>query len=155
MVHDLLREHLVPERLTITEAYGCSPSSSPSNRSVGSFGGWRFGCQTAPEVWLPNGAGAKIGVATEGLAQAQQGAGGRGSPIRGLQPFAVDASSPSSPLIPPILVEGVVGSSFLNIPGLVWDTLLGISQKGLFPVGGRLLFFLPAWQWITLDQFVL
>ncbi len=47
------------------------------------------------------------------------------------------------------------GSTFLDIPGLVWDTQLGIAQKGLFPVGGRLSFFLPAWQWITLDKFVL
>ena len=75
--------------------------------------------------------------------------GGRGSPTSGLQPVAVDGSTPFLPPIPPILGEGVDGSIFLDIPGLVWDTQLGIAQKGLFPVGGRLLFFLPAWQRIT------
>ena len=62
---------------------------------------------------------------------------------------------PSPPPIPPITGEGVDGSTFLDIPGLVWDSQLGIAQKSHFPVGGRLLFFLPAWQRITLDQFVL
>ncbi len=33
------------------------------------------------------------------------------------------------------------GSTFLDIPGLVWDTQLGIAQKGLFPMGRRLSFF--------------
>ncbi len=47
------------------------------------------------------------------------------------------------------------GSTVLDIPGLVWDTQLGIVQKGLFPVGGRLSFFLPAWQRITSDKYVL
>ncbi len=42
--------------------------------------------------------------------------------------------------------RGGDGLTFLYIPGLVWDTQLGIAQKGLFPVGGRLSFFLPAWQ---------
>ncbi len=81
--------------------------------------------------------------------------GGRWSPTRGLQPDAVDGSIPSLPPIPPILGEGVDGSTFLDIPGLVWDTELGIAQKGLFLVGGRLSFFLPAWQRITSDRFVL
>ncbi len=50
---------------------------------------------------------------------------------------------------------GVDGSTFLDINGMVWDTQLGIAQNGLFPVGGRLSFFLPAWQRITSDKFVL
>ncbi len=36
------------------------------------------------------------------------------------------------------------GLTLLDIPGLVWDTQLGIAQKGLFPVGGRLSFFSPS-----------
>ncbi len=83
---------------------------------------------------------------------------GRGSPTRGLPLAAIDGSTPSPPLIPPILGVGrwgVDGSTFLDIPGLVWDTQLGIAQKGLFPVGGRLSFFLPAWQRITSNKFVL
>ncbi len=48
--------------------------------------------------------------------------GGRGSPTSGLQPVAVDGSTPFLPPIPPILGEGVDGSIFLDIPGLVWDT---------------------------------
>ncbi len=113
------------------------------------------------EVRLPKGTGQKTGVTPEGLAwpllslRCSRVPEGRGSPTRGLQTVAVDGSTPSLPPIPPILDEGVDGSTLLDIPGLVWDTQLGIAQKGLFPVGGRLSFFLPAWQCITSDQFVL
>ncbi len=51
--------------------------------------------------------------------------------------------------------EEVDVSTFLDMPGFVWDSHLGIAHKGLFPVCSRLSFFLPAWEWITLDQFVL
>ncbi len=108
------------------------------------------------EVQLPKGAGLKIGEATEGLAGPRLSLQlSRGSPTRGLQLGVVDSSIPSLPPIPPTLGEGVDGSTFLDIPGLVWDTQLGIAQKGLFSVGSRLSFFLPAWQRITSDKFVL
>ncbi len=51
----------------------------------------------------------------------------------------------------PLWGGGRYGSTFLDIPGLVWDIQLGIAQNGLFPVGSRLSFFLPAWQRIASD----
>ncbi len=108
------------------------------------------------EVWLPKGAGLKIGLVGVLLSlRLSRVPGSRGSPTRGLQLVTIDVSIPSPPPIPPNLGEGVDGSIFLDIPGLIWDTQLGIAQKGLFPVGVRLSFFLPAWQRITSDQFVL
>ncbi len=85
--------------------------------------------------------------------QAQQGARGQG--VSNKRPPAVDGSIPSLPPISPTLGEGLDGLTFLDIPGLEWDTQLGIAQKGLFPVACRLSIFLPAWQRITLDKFVL
>ncbi len=110
------------------------------------------------EVRLSKGAGLKIWKQQTvwwGPCSVSGSAGGRGSPTRGLQLGAVDGSISSPPPIPPTLGgEGWVdGLTVLDIPGLVWDTQLGIAQKGFFPVGGRLSFFLPAWQRITLDKF--
>ncbi len=64
--------------------------------------------------------------------QAQQCARGQGVSNKRPQLVAVDGFTPSLPPIPPILGEGVEGSTFLDIPGLVWDTQLGTAQKGLF-----------------------
>ncbi len=82
--------------------------------------------------------------------------GGGGSLTRGLPPTAVEGSSPSPPPIPPTLGGGEVdGTAFQDLPGLVWDRSLGIAMIGNFPVGGRLSLFLPAWQRLTSDRFVL
>ena len=90
------------------------------------------------EVWLQKGAGLKTGEATEGLAgpllslNLSRVPGGRGSPTRGLQPGAVDGSTPSLPPIPPTLGDGVDGSTFLDITGMVWDTQLELHRKVAF-----------------------
>ncbi len=76
--------------------------------------------------------------------------GGRGS-LRGL----IEGSSPSSPPIPTIMGEGVDGSPYQVLLGLVWDHRLSLAKIGSFPVCGRLSFFLPAREQITSDQFVL
>ncbi len=91
------------------------------------------------------------------VAQSQAQPGARGHGVSNKRP-PVGRHRWLSPIIssyPTHLGEGVDGSTFLNITGLVWDTQPGRAQKGLFPVGGRLSFFLSAWQRITLDQFVL
>ena len=105
------------------------------------------------EVRLPKGASLKTmgnnrrsGGAP---AQSQQSARGQGVSNKA----SIDGSTTSLPPIPPTLGGG--GSTFLDIPGLMWDTQDGIAQKGLFPVGGRLSFFLPALQRITSTKFVL
>ncbi len=57
--------------------------------------------------------------------------------------MAVDGSLPLSPLIPLIWGEGVDGSAYLDLLGLVWDHRLGLPKIpiGFFPVGSRLLLF--------------
>ncbi len=116
------------------------------------------------EVRLPNDACQKTGELSEGQAgpllslRLSRVPGGRGSPTRGLQPDVVDGSTPSLLPIPPTLVGGGGGCGWVDLSGhswMVWGTQLGIAQKGLFPVGGRLSFFLPAWQRITSDKFVM
>ncbi len=81
--------------------------------------------------------------------------GGVGSLTRGLPPIANEDSFPSLLPFLPGSVEGVDGSAYLDLPDLVWDQNSGIAQIGSFPVCGRLLFFLAAWQRITSDNFVL
>ncbi len=76
------------------------------------------------EVWLPKGAGKKIGVTTEGLAELllsfrlSRATGGWGSPTRGLQPGAIDGSTPSLPPIPPAWGGG--GGGWVDLPGHSW-----------------------------------
>ncbi len=106
-----------------------------------------------PAPWLGDvGSAAKQCCGDPAQFQAQQHASGRESPIRGLQPVAVDGTPPSSPPIPPIWGREIIPSypthlaagdrlTFLGILDLVWDSQLGRAQKGVFPVGGRLLFF--------------
>ena len=62
--------------------------------------------------------------------------------------------SSSSP-IPAIMRERVDVLVYLDLLGLVWVHWVILPKIGSFPVGDRLLFFLPAWERITSDQFVL
>ncbi len=74
----------------------------------------------------------------------------------GLNQIAAEGLSSSPPPILPLFGRwGVDGSAYRDIPGLVWDQNLGMAVIGTFPVGGRLSLFLPAWQQITSDQFIL
>ncbi len=46
-------------------------------------------------------------------------------------------------------------SSYQDLTCLVLDLKLGLAKKCDYPVGGRHYLFLPAWQWMTSNQFVL
>ena len=100
---------------------------------------------------MVRGGGGRKGGAAQ--SQVQQGARGQGDSNK---------RPPSGCLIPITSSYsthfGDGGGAWVDLSGHSWpvcDTQLGITQKGLFPVGVRLSFFLPAWQQITSDKFVL
>ncbi len=77
--------------------------------------------------------------------QAQHGA--RGSPARGLRPAALDGSTPSPPLSPPISFFFFLGGGWVDLSGHSW---LGVGYTAWncaersFPCGRQTVIFLPS-----------